>query len=235
MPSTSQIAHAGLPFANPMSEAAVDRALGALRLPDGARLLETGCGSGELLLRALGRDASWSGVGVDLDADAIEEAERRAHGRPATFTVGDASEVAGTFDAVLNVASSHAHGGFPAALGVLRSLLAEGGNVVYGEGYWMATPSGEFLQALGGATIDELPDLAGLRSAVSDAGFEIVHEELAGEEDWAAYELALVANAERHGDADALAYAGRIRERRALPDGGRTLGFALLVLRPSRL
>ena len=53
----------------------------------------------------------------------------------------------------------------------------------------------------------------------------------AGEDDWAAYEETLADNAARDGGADALDYAGRIRARRALPDGTSTLGFALLVLR----
>ena len=65
---------AGLPFANPMSEAAVDRVLDALRLPAGALVLDTGCGSGEMLLRALEHDPTWRGLGVDLDEDAIAEA-----------------------------------------------------------------------------------------------------------------------------------------------------------------
>jgi hypothetical protein len=114
---------------------------------------------------------------------------------------------------------------------VLRSLVVDGGAVVYGEGYWLQPPSAAFLDALGGATADELTDLEGLRAAVRAAGFGIVQEELAGEDDWAAYEEATAANAERAGGEDALAYARRIRERRALPEGGRTLGFALLLLR----
>lgn len=58
-----------------------------------------------------------------------------------------------------------------------------------------------------------------------------MHESVAGEEDWARYEETLAANAERHGAPDMVAYARRIRDRRALPDGTVTLGFALLVLR----
>ena len=128
MASASNIAHRGLPFANPMREADVDRALASLALPAGALLLDTGCGSGEMLLRALERDATWRGLGVDLDPDAIAQARARAAerlpGRDVRFEVRDAGEVTGRHDAVLNVGSSHVHGGYPAALRALRALVA---------------------------------------------------------------------------------------------------------------
>jgi SAM-dependent methyltransferase len=235
MPSASNRAHRGLPFANPMSEAAVDRVLDALRLPPGALVIDTGCGSGEMLLRALERDPTWRGLGVDLDADAIAAARagaaERLPGRDVRFEVRDAGEVSGRHDAVLNVGSSHVHGGYPAALGALRELVGDGGAVVYGEGYWREEPSPAFLDALGGANEDELDTFGGLRSAAVTAGFEIGAVAEASEEDWARYEETLAANAEREGDPDALEYARRIRERRALPGGGSTLGFALLLLR----
>jgi cyclopropane fatty-acyl-phospholipid synthase-like methyltransferase len=235
MPSASNRAHRGLPFANPMSEAAVERMLDALRLPSGALVLDTGCGSGEMLLRALERDPTWRGLGVDLDEDAIAQARARAEerlpGRDVRFEVRDAGEVTGRHDAVLNVGSSHVHGGYPAALGALRALVDDGGTVLLGEGYWRADPSPAFLEALGGATEDELDTFGGLRSAALAAGFEIGAVAEASEEDWARYEETLAANAEREGDAEALAYAERIRDRRALPDGTDTLGFALLLLR----
>jgi SAM-dependent methyltransferase len=235
VPSASHLAHRGLPFANPMSEAAVDRILDALRLPAGALVLDTGCGTGEMLLRALARDPTWRGLGVDLDADAIAaaraEARERLPGRDVRFEARDAATVTGRHDAVLNVGSSHVHGGWPAALGALRALAADGGAVVYGEGYWRRAPSPAFLDALGGATADELSDRAGLDDAVRGAGFTIEAAEDASEADWARYEETLAANAERAGDPDSLAYARRIRDRRALAGGTGTLGFALLLLR----
>jgi SAM-dependent methyltransferase len=218
-----------------MREADVDRALGALKLGPGALVLDSGCGNGEMLLRALAHDPTWRGLGVDLDEDAIAEARRRAAerlpGRDVRFEVRDAGEVTGRHDAVLNVGSSHVHGGYPAALRALRGLVAGGGTVVYGEGYWREPPSAAFLEALGGATEDELDTLGGLRSNVLSAGFDIATLTEAGEADWAAYEETLAANAERAGDPDSLVYAQRIRERRALPGGTSTLGFALLLLR----
>jgi SAM-dependent methyltransferase len=215
-------------FANPMSEAAVDAAIEALPLQSESLVLDTGCGDGEILLRVLQRHPGARGLGVDLDRDAIADARDRATALPARFEVRDAASVRGSFDAVINVASSHALGGFPAVLEALRAL---GRTALYGEGFWRRPPSEEFLAALGGATADELSDLDGLRAAVRGVGFDITREWLASEDDWARYEETLAANAERHNTPDTGTYARRIRHRRALPGGTDTLGFALLVLR----
>lgn len=50
------------------------------------------------------------------------------------------------------------------------------------------------------------------------------------EGDSARYEEMLAENAERHATPDALAYAQRLRHRRAISNGTDTLGFALLIL-----
>lgn len=213
-----------------MSESAVNAAITALRLPSDPLVLDTGCGNGEMLLRVLRTHAPARGLGVDLDPDAIAEAGERAAGLSARFEVRDAATIGGTFDAVINVGASHAHGGFPAALQALRALAPV---ALYGEGFWQRPPSEDFLAALGGATVDELSDLQGLRAAIRQAGFDIAHESVATGEDWARYEETLAANAERHGTPDSLAYARRIRHRRALPGGTDTLGFALLVAQAS--
>ncbi len=210
-----------------MPETAVDAAIAALPLPAQSRILDTGCGSGEILLRTLKSHNRARGLGVDLDADAIAEARQRGKDLPARFEVRDAATVDERFDAVINVGSSHAHGGFPTALGILKTLAPL---ALYGDGFWQRPPSAEFLDALGGATADELSDLDGLHAAIREVGFDILHESLATEGDWASYEETLAANAERHGTPDSLAYARRIRDRRALPHGADTLGFALLVL-----
>jgi SAM-dependent methyltransferase len=213
-----------------MSEVAVDAGVAALPVPEEASLLETGCGTGAILRRALTAHPTASGLGIDLDPEAIAMARRDAAGLAVRFVVGDAGSLSGAFDAVINVASSHAHGGFPHALGALRALAPA---ALFGEGFWQRDPSPEFLDALGGATADELANLAGLRAAIGEAGWEIVRELLASATDWARYEEALAANAERHGSPESLAYARRIRDRRALADSTGTLGFALFVLRAS--
>jgi SAM-dependent methyltransferase len=239
VPSASFLAHRELAFMNPMSEAAVVAAIAALDLPEGARVVETGCGSAELLLRVLEAHPSATGVGVDPDPDGLEvaraEAARRVPGRePELIAAGaqDAGLVAGTFDLVVNVAASHAHGGFPAALGELRALARPGGRVLLGEGYWAAAPSAEFLKALGDATADELPlGRDALVDAVRAAGLEPLAVVTASVADVAAYEEGLAEAAERLAGDEAAGYARRIRERRALAGGETTFGFALSTSR----
>jgi SAM-dependent methyltransferase len=234
MSSASARAHEGLPFANPLAEADVDAAVAALQVPgDRARVLETGCGSGELLRRVLDRLGPGArGVGVDPDAEAIALARARLGDR-AELVAARADEAAlePGVDVVVNVAASHAHGGWPAAVAVLAGLARPGGWLLLGEGFWAREPSFAFLEALGGATPDELGDHDALLASVRDAGLEVVLERVARAEDWARYEETLAANAERAGDPESAAYARRIRSRRALPGGTTTLGFSLLVAR----
>lgn len=206
----------------------MEGAIAALPLPADPFIVDTGCGGGEILVRALTAHPGARGLGVDLDPEAIAEARARAGDLPVRFEIRDAATVNGVFDGVINVASSHVHGGFPSALEALRGLAPV---ALYGEGFWQRPPTSAFLAALGDATEDELADLDGLREAIRDAGFEILHEWFADETDWQRYEETLAVHAECHGTTESRAYAQRIRERRSLPGGTDTLGFALFVLR----
>ncbi|MDX6731810.1 MAG: hypothetical protein QOC54_1758 [Baekduia sp.] len=240
MPSASVRAHAAVPFMNPLSEAVVDGAIAALPLAPGAKVVETGCGAAELLLCILEAHPEATGTGVDPDADSLAVAHAaaaaRVPGREPELIAAPAAEAGlapGSFDLVVNVAASHAHGGFPAALDELAALARpDGGLVLLGEGFWMREPSPAFLDALGGATPDELPlGLDALVAAARTAGLEPLQTAQATEPDFAAYEEGLAGEAERYDDEDARAYAQAIRARRALPGGATTFGFALLTLR----
>jgi SAM-dependent methyltransferase len=230
---------------NPMSEAAVDAAIGALALGAGARVLETGCGGGELLLRVLAAWPGAVGVGVDVDPFALGRARaavdaRLRPGRDVAWVqarAGEAGPDAGAFDLVVNVAASHAHGGYPEALAALAALARPDGEgrVLLGEAFWTREPSAAFLEALGDATADELPiGIDALLAAARAGGLDPLDVREASVADWAAYEEGLAREAERYDDEDALAYARRIRDRRALPGGTDTLGFALVTLRRVR-
>lgn len=234
--AASRIAHGDLVFYNPLSEGDLDAAIALLDLEPGARVLDVACGRGEALRRIAAR---WrvGGIGYDLDSELIERGRRDATAG-IELVVAD-EPPAGPFDLAVCIASSHALGGFPAALERLGELVAPGGQVLLGEGYWRRPPSSEYLEALGDATADELAGYGGLLEAADTSGLIPLWSCVASERDWDRYEWTLVLNCERWagqhaGDPAAEAFHARAaaaRSRMALPAGRETLGFALLLLR----
>jgi ubiquinone/menaquinone biosynthesis C-methylase UbiE len=88
--------------------------------PDGARVLEVGCGPGHLSIR-LARHHGFDVTGIDLDPAMIARARANAHrpgeGRRPSFLVGDAAALAfpdGSFDLAVSTLSMH-HWADPAA------------------------------------------------------------------------------------------------------------------------
>jgi len=225
--AVSRIAHGELALYNPLSEADLDEAIALLDLKPGARVLDVACGTAEVLRRIAAR---WEiqGVGYDTDAELIERA-RRAN-PTLELAVADAPPRS-PFDLVVCIASSHALGGFPVAIQRLGDLTIPGGQVLLGEGYWHRAPSAGYLEALGGATHDELPDYGGLFAAASDAGLTPIWSCAASERDWDRYEWTQVLNAERHGGDPLREHAEGARRRLTMPGGRETLGFALVLLR----
>jgi SAM-dependent methyltransferase len=225
--AVSRIAHGELALYNPLAEADLDEAIELLALPPGARVLDVACGRGEVLRRIAAR---WEieGTGYDSDGEQIERAKRDSP--ELNLLVAD-QPPPGPFDLAICVASSHALGGFPEALGRLRDLVKPGGQVLLGEGYWRREPTPEFLDSLGGATAAELPDYGGLFSAAEGAGLTPLWSCVASERDWDRYEWTQVLNAERHGGEQLRERAVAARQRLTLPEGRQTLGFALVLLR----
>lgn len=223
----SRIAHGDLTLYNPLSEADLDEAIGLLGLPPRARVLDVACGQAEVLRRIAAR---WQieGVGYDADAELIERA--RETSPDLDLRVAE-HPPPGRWDLIVCIASSHALGGFPDALGRLREL---GGLVLLGEGYWRNEPTPDYLEALGGASRDELPSYAELFAAAEQAGLTPLWSCVASERDWDRYEWTLVLNAERHGSEQLCERAATARRRLTMPGGRETLGFALVLLRTGR-
>ena len=227
----SRVAHGELPLWNPLSRAALDEAIALLDLAPGSSVLDVACGRAEVLRRVAGR---WrvEASGYDADPALIES------GTPGLDLRVRDSPPPGPFDLVICIASSHAVGGFPDALAVLRDVASRGGQVLLGEGYWRREPSAAYLEALGGASASELADYTGLMRAAEEAGLTPLHSSVASEADWDRYEWRLILNAERWAAANPddsgaevlLERAGRARRRMTMPEGRETLGFALTLL-----
>ncbi len=231
----SRIAHGELRLWNPLSEATLDEAIGLLEPPPGGRVLDVACGRAEVLRRVAER-FDVEATGYDSDAALIES------GPPGLDLQARDSPPPGPFDVVLCIAASHALGGFPDALGALSRLVRPGGELLLGEGYWRQQPSTDYLDALGGASADELPDYSGLMRAADEAGLTPLYSSVASEADWDRYEWRLILNAERWtaahpadpGAEVLLERARHARERMTMPGGRETLGFALVLLRRER-
>jgi SAM-dependent methyltransferase len=229
MPLTaSEIAHEGLEIVNPLPAAKLDRLLDALALSPGQRALDIGCGKGELLLR-MHRRHGVGGLGVDLSEPYIEAA--RAQAPPELeFRVQAGLEVTDTgFDVAACVGSSHALDDHPRRR--LYEKLVPGGYVLFGDGYWIQDPHPDYLEALGGASPDDLLTFEELVTSGEDHGLTPVHVVTASQDDWDAYSWHLIAACERDGSPECREYAARERRRLLAPGGRDTLGFALVAWR----
>lgn len=237
----SAIRHGDRPYHDPLEPELVDEVVAFAGLGPGDRALDIGCGPGELLVR-LAERTGCGGLGVDTSEIVVAEARRRAAARAPeaslAFEAVDAATVTDTFDLTACIGSSHALGGLDDALARMSALTRPGGHVLLGDGFWAAEPPQAYLDALGGATRDELPDrLAALVRHGDAHGLRAAHVRVASDDDWDRYEWTLIANGERHLAAhpDAPEAAGlrewndRSREQVLGPGGRGTMGFALIL------
>ncbi|WP_431040654.1 SAM-dependent methyltransferase [Streptomyces sp. P1-3] len=199
-----------LTFHGPLSEARADRIVRRLTRTGPATVLDIGCGWGELTLRILGTEAgaSTTGVGIDIDADDLARGRRNAEARGLADRMEFVRESAvgttrGPADLVLCLGASQALSDaapplhLTVALGELRRLVAPGGRVLLGEGFWQRTPTeAELSRMWPGAHAGEHPDLAGLVDAAVAAGFRPEWIETADEDEWDEFESAYQADAE---------------------------------------
>src|SRR4051812_22425650 len=233
----SAITHGDRPFHNPLDPARIDEAIDRLELGPGDRVLDVGCGPGELLVRIAERTGA-GGLGVDSSPHVIGEARRRAAGRgpDAGLRFRTEGRPDGTFAAACCLGSSHALGGLGPALERLAAWVAPDGAVLLADGFWQRPPGPAFLEALGGATEDELPSYEGLLQTCRAAGLEPVWVATSTQRDWEDYEWTLIANGDAHARANPGAHEvrewiDRARARLLAPGGRDTIGFALIVLR----
>lgn len=231
--TVSALTHGDLPFANPLSEADVEAAIASLALPPGATALDVGCGNGEVLARVKRRHAVTT-MGVEPSqrwAAVARERVDMVHAAP----LSEVAPMEAGWDLVVCIASSHAFGTWLDGLTGMRRLARPGGWGLLGEGYWRRPPSASYLETLGGASADELPDRGGLLAGATAAGWTVTGAWDASDADWAAYEETLIANGERalaeHDAGELREWVEAARARWNHPDGRDTLGFALLVLR----
>ncbi|MFF6913615.1 methyltransferase [Streptomyces sp. NPDC012466] len=192
-----------LTFHGPLSEARADALVQRLTRHRPTTVLDIGCGTGELMLRVLAAAPEATGTGVDLNADDLargrEAADNRGLASRTRFVEESATGTAhGPADLVLCVGSSQALGDrLPEALQELRRLVADGGRVLLGEGFWQRTPTpAELSRMWPDAAVTDHPDLATLIGLAIDAGFRPEWTETASLDEWEEFESGYLADTE---------------------------------------
>ncbi|MFJ9704346.1 SAM-dependent methyltransferase [Streptomyces sp. NPDC101234] len=192
-----------LTFHGPLSETRATGMVRRLAATRPATVLDIGCGWGELMLRLLEAVPGAGGVGVDLRTEDLERGRRGAEARALADRVEFAEESAvgtgrGPADVVLCLGASQAlSDDLVTALRELRRLVADGGRVLLGEGFWQRTPTeAELARMWPGASADDHHDLATLTDLAVAAGFRPEWTETASPDEWEEFESAYQADTE---------------------------------------
>ena len=199
------------------------------------KVVDLGCGWGELLLRAV-EPTGATGVGVDVDADGLARgralAEARGLGDRVRFVEAPAADWAEPAGRVLCIGSSHVLGGTGPALARLAELTPPGGRLLYGDACWPDPPTDA-----AAAMFDDVLALTELVDHAVAAGWRVLHLSTADQREWDEFESTWRAARQEwllaHGDDDR---APEVRDRldAQLDAYVRTyrgvLGFCYLVL-----
>lgn len=241
------ITHAQHPIAAPLDEESVAAVLDhAMRGTQEPRLLDLGCGEGAWLHRALTARADARAVGIDIDGPGLDrgraEADRRGVADRLRLVEHDACGYTTDepFDVVLSVGASHAFDGTLPAFRAAASLVAPGGTLVFGEGFWEREPDAGTLRELGEKP-DSYADLAATVKQFTEEGWLPVYGHVSSLREWDDYEWNWVGsltrwaldNPEHPLSEQELAVAQQHRDG-WLGGYRRTLGFVTLVLRKAR-
>lgn len=177
---------------NPTTTEKLDRVIGYCDIKDGQRVLDLGCGKG-WMLRRIAAQAAISGLGVDVAAYAIEEAQERAAAQSLRgqleFRCMPGLELAPAeqaFDVGLCIGASFAIGSFEDMLAYLKPAIRPGGLLVIGDIYARRDPMPEQSAAyFAGGAQRTLTDTADLLNGQDLSLLAIVDS---SQDDWDHYE-----------------------------------------------
>lgn len=167
-----------------------------LRLKPGARILDLGSGSGEMLC-TWARDYGINGTGIDMSPLFIAQAKQRAeelgvservhfiHNDAAGYVTDEKCDVAAC------VGATWIAGGVAGCIELLAKSLKPGGMILIGEPWWRQVPATENIaQACGVSSRADFLTLPALVASFDELGYDVVEMVLADQEGWDRYEAA---------------------------------------------
>ncbi|WP_434089325.1 methyltransferase domain-containing protein [Klebsiella spallanzanii] len=167
-----------------------------LRMKPGARILDLGSGSGEMLC-TWARDHGISGMGVDMSALFSQQAKQRAQELGVADSVDFIHQDAAGYvadekcDIAACVGATWIGGGVAGTVELLSKSLNPGGMLLIGEPYWRQVPATEEIaQACGASSLADFLTLPELVSSFDKLGYDLVEMVLADQEGWDRYEAA---------------------------------------------
>jgi len=161
-----------------------------LRLSEGKKVIDFGCGYGEPML-IWAKEYGIEGVGIDIRPHVCERAVKKIDARGFSDSLeivcckgADYKFTPGGFDVATCIGASFVWGGFPQTLAAMKKAIGKTGRLAIGEPYWIHdTVPPEIL-----AKQPEILRESEILKVIREEGFELEYVVRASDDDWDSYE-----------------------------------------------